>query len=343
MAGDAAPTAGAPTREWLPAVWLVVGPIVMAAALFVDVSAVYRVVAFVIGAALLQRGVLRVVPALVGRPVDIGFWAAVGWTALVVLGAALVDFLPVGEARDLAAALDVDPLLRPDLLSAHPLGTDRQGLDQLGQLFYGARVSLQVGIGGVGLGMLVGGTLGILAGYFGGRIRAGVALLTDTIMGFPPIILLLGLVTILDPSVQNLVFGLAVLGVPSYARLALAHTLTQRRREYVLAAQALGAGHRRILLREIVPNVSLPLLAYSFVILAVLIVAEASLSYLGLGIQRPDPTWGNMIAAAQDDFERHPHLVFVPGVVIFVTVYALNRIGDRLAAGRGGGDVVGRT
>ena len=123
--------------------------------------------------------------------------------------------------------------------------------------------------------------------------------------------------------------ALAAIGIPTYVRLARANTMVFAEREFVLAARSLGSRDRRVIFRELVPNVALPILSYAFIIIAVLIVAEASLSFLGLGIQRPDPTWGNMIAAGQDDFDKHPHLVFAPGITMFLTVFSLNRVGEK--------------
>jgi peptide/nickel transport system permease protein len=265
-----------------------------------------------------------------GQPGDAGFWLAVVWLSVVVLSAVFADLLPLAEGRDVSQTLTTPTLLRPDLFSGHPLGTDRQGLDILAGLIYGARVSLIVGLGAVALGTVVGGLIGLLAGYYRGGLERAVTVVTDSMLAFPPLVLLLAMVAVLQPSVRNVTIGLAVLIVPTYARLVKANTLTFAQREFVLASRALGAGDRRVIFREILPNVALPVLSYGFLIVAVLIVAEASLSFLGLSIQRPNPTWGNLIAAGQDDIERHPHLVFVPGVVLFATVFALNRIGDRL-------------
>lgn len=141
--------------------------------------------------------------------------------------------------------------------------------------------------------------------------------------------LLLAAVTVLRPSVMTIGLALGLITLPTYVRLARANTLTLTERDFVLAARVMGASNARIIFRELLPNVMRPLAAYSFIIVAVLIVAEASLSYLGVGIQRPTPTWGNMIAAGQSEYERTPHLVFVPGTVMFLTVFALNQLGDK--------------
>lgn len=252
------------------------------------------------------------------------------WTWLVLLGAAAVfaPVLPLPEGRDVAKTLSEPILLRPDLLSEHPLGTDRQGLDLLAQSIEGARVSLLIGLGAVAIGVLVGGGLGLVAGYFRGRPERAIQTVTDSLLAFPPLILLLALVTALQPSTLTIAAALGLLVLPTYSRLARANTLAVTQQEFVLAARMTGARNLRVLLREVAPNVALPVLSYSFVVGAVLIVAEASLSFIGLGIQRPDPTWGNMIAAAQNDLDKNPHLVFVPGAVLFLTVFALNRLGE---------------
>ena len=190
-------------------------------------------------------------------------------------------------------------------------------------------MSLQVSLGALAIGIAAGGIIGVIAGYFSRKLDTVIGVITDSILSVPPLILLLVLVTVLEPSPLNMSLTLAAVGVPTYIRLARANTLVFAQREFVLAARAMGASRKRIVFRELVPNVALPLLSYAFIIVAVLIVAEASLSFLGIGIQRPEPTWGNMIAAGQDDFDRHPHLVFIPGIVMFLTVFALNRIGEK--------------
>nr|WP_241261678.1 MULTISPECIES: ABC transporter permease [Dietzia] len=244
----------------------------------------------------------------------------------------IVDFLPLAEARDPQFALTTRSLLPPDLLTAHPLGTDRQGLDILGGLLYGARVSIVVGIGGVVIGALIGGALGLVAGYKGGWADRIVSIISDVLLAFPSLILLIAIVTVLDPTLLNVTLALGIMVVPSYARLVRANAMSFAGREFVTAARSLGAGETRIMLREVAPNIVAPVLSYSFMLVAVLIVAEASLSYLGLSIPRPEPTWGNMISAGQSDFERYPGLVGIPAIVLFLTVLSFNQLGE--AAGR---------
>ncbi|MGE0878422.1 MAG: ABC transporter permease [Acidimicrobiia bacterium] len=299
------------------------------ALLALDLSAAVQVVVVGVGATVAYRGLDLVARTLFGASFETSVWLCGLWLTVVALSAILAGVLPLSESKDVSKTLLEPVLVRPDLLSKHPLGTDKQGLDILGGLVYGARVSLVVGLGAAFIGMTIGSLIGISAGYFKGRFDAVVGLLSDSMLAFPPLILLLAMVSVLQPSVRNVTIALAVLGIPTYIRLSRANTILFSEREFVLAARSLGAKSRRIIFRELLPNVLLPVLSFAFVGVALLIVAEASLSFLGLSIKRPNPTWGNMIAAGQDNFDKHPHLVFVPGTILFITVYALNRVGDK--------------
>lgn len=291
---------------------------------------VLRVVVVVAGLLVLSRTLDAFLQRVVPGGVDTGFVLASAWLILLVAAAIVADWLPLAEGRDISKTLTTPTLLRPDLFSGHPLGTDRQGLDLLAEIIYGARVSLVVGFGAVVIGTLVGGVIGLVAGYYRGPVDRAVSVVSDSMLAFPPLVLLLALVAVLQPSLRNVTTGLSILIIPTYIRLVRANTLTFAQREFVTAARALGAKDRRIILREVAPNVALPVASYGFVIVGVLIVAEASLSFLGLSVQRPNPTWGNLIAAGQGSFDTDPHLVFVPGLVLFLTVFALNRVGDKL-------------
>ncbi|HEY3483964.1 MAG TPA: ABC transporter permease [Ilumatobacteraceae bacterium] len=260
----------------------------------------------------------------------LALWLSLGWLGLVGGAAVFADVLPIGEARNPSKTLADPILVRPDLLSSHPLGTDRAALDMLGGVVYGARVSLVVGFGAVALGLVIGVPIGIAAGYFRRKFETATDFVTNVMLAFPPIILLLAMVSIVSPSMFNVAIALGVLMIPIYVRIAKLNTLTYAEREFVRAAEVIGASRRRILAHEIFPCVVLPVGAYAVVVLAGAIVAEASLSYLGLSIQRPEPTWGNMIAAGQDSFRDNPHLVFVPGTVLVATVLALNTLSNVL-------------
>ena len=269
---------------------------------------------------------LPAVPRIRRRRPVLVYLAAAG--LLLLLGAAaLADVLPLAPY-----ATPVGPPRQPpqpgplDLL----LGTDTMGRSILSRLVHGARISLLVGTVAGLLGFTVGATLGLLAGYFRGRLDTAITLLTDAMLAFPPLILLLALASVLTPSAGTIGLGLTLLVIPSFTRLARANTLAWSCREFVKAATNMGAGHGRILTREILPNLIAPLAAYLPIVMAALIVAEGSLSFLGLGIPPPQPSWGQMINDGKDALATDPHLVFVPATVIFVTVFALNLVGDHL-------------
>jgi peptide/nickel transport system permease protein len=255
------------------------------------------------------------------------FWAAVGWTIFILAAAALAPLLP------LPSPTDMDMLERRAPMSLqHWLGTDGLGRDELARLIYGARVSLTVGLCAPVIGITIGGALGMLAGYFRGRFESLVVGSMDVLLAFPPLVLALAVTAYLGQSLFNLTFILGVLGIPAFMRVARAATLSLARREFVIAAQALGATHARILLRELLPNVFLPLLAFFLLGVAVTIVAEGALSFLGLGVPPPVSSWGSMIGEGRESLEIAPWLAFLPAIAMFLSVLSFNLIGDTLRA-----------
>lgn len=298
-----------------------------------SLAMVGRVALVLAGVVLVYRGVAHLLRAALGPTVDPGLVLGITWLGLVLAGAALAPILPLGEERDTSATLLNPPFGRPDLLGEHPLGTNNFGLDELSRVVHGARASLTVALVAVVVGIVVGGAVGVVAGYRRGPVDRTVGILNNTMLAFPPLVLLLALSSVLDPSVRTLTIGLSILSIPINVRLARAATLQLAQREYVQAARAMGATRRRILVRELVPNVLPTLVAYGMIVVAVMIVAEASLSFLGLGIKQPEPSWGNMIAEGQQGiFEANPHIVLVPGVVLFLTVFSCNLVGEKLHA-----------
>lgn len=249
------------------------------------------------------------------------------WLITVIALASLADVLPLTSyASPIGLPRQAPQWGSLDLL----LGTDNLGRSILSRCVHGAQVSLLVGTAAGLVGSTIGSLIGMLAGYFGKRLDSVVRLVTDAMLAFPPLILLLALSSILTPSVRTLLVGLTLLIIPSFIRLARANTLAWSAREFVLAARNMGAGHGRILTKEILPNVMPPLGAYLPIVMAALIVAEGSLSFLGLGIPPPEPSWGGLIADGKDAIAESPHMVFVPSLVIFLTVFALNQAGDHL-------------
>jgi peptide/nickel transport system permease protein len=255
------------------------------------------------------------------------FWAAVIWLVFVVAAAALAELLP------LPSPTDMDMLERRAPISAlHWFGTDGLGRDELARLVFGARISLTVGLCAPIIGITIGGALGMLAGYFRGRFETLVVGSMDVLLAFPPLILALAVTAYLGQSILNLTAILGVLGIPAFMRVARATTLSLARREFVIAAQALGATHARILLRELLPNVFLPLLAFFLLGVAVTIVVEGALSFLGLGVPPPISSWGSMIGEGRESLEIAPRLAFLPAITMFLTVLCFNLVGDTLRA-----------
>lgn len=253
--------------------------------------------------------------------------ASLFWVVLVLLLALLADFLPIADyERNVDAGIRTNPLVRwPEFM-----GTDRFGRSVLTRLIYGGRVSLAVGLLATSMGLLIGGYLGLVAGYFRGWFDRIAGVFTDSALTIPPLVLLLAMRVIWQPSLPLLILGLGFLSIPTFFRISRANTIVFAEREFVRAAETMGAGRARILMRELLPNVALPLMSYGVIVMAGLIVAEGSLSFLGLGVPPPTPSWGGMIQQGRDDFREFPFLVAVPAVVLFLTVLSLNTLGDHL-------------
>lgn len=285
----------------------------------------------VVGAVLAYLGLDRLVWGVRRCRSDVLVWLAATW--LLVLGAAalLAPILPLGESSDVAATLTDPTYLAPLTYVDHPLGTNAYGLDLLARSIYGARTSLMISLMAVSIGLVVGGTIGVVAGFYRRATDTVVGIFTNALLAVPPLILLIVLSTVLDPRARNVALALAVLTVPTMVRLARANTIAYAQREFVLAARAIGSTRPRIILREIVPNVLPAMLSMSVLVISGLIVAEASLSFLGLGIKPPEPTWGNMIGEvrAGDTMAEHPFILLVPGTFLFLTVYAFNLLGEK--------------
>lgn len=281
------------------------------------------------------KGLRRLGRALVGPSFDLGLWLSVGWLSALIAAAALADVLPLGNARDTTQTIGVIGYETPDLFSAHPLGTNGFGLDLLARCIYGARVSLLTVAVTVAVSLIVGGAIGIVAGYFRRWVDVAIGIFADAALVIPALVLLIAFAAVLGSpttvveAIWKNGLALAMVGIPTMIRLARANTMVYAQRGFVMASRALGARHLRVLTREVLPNVALPLLSYAFIVAAVLIVAEGSLAFLGLGLQQPEPSWGNMIAeGGLTELRRHPHVALVPGAFMFLTVFSLNIVGE---------------
>jgi peptide/nickel transport system permease protein len=246
-------------------------------------------------------------------------------------GAVFADLLPVADPIEQFPFSGLDRMEPPS--AEAPLGADSNGRDQLSRVVHGARVSLAVSLTAVSIGMVVGGVVGTAVGFVRGRIERVVMTVVDVMLAFPGLILLLVLLAYLERSLTVISMIIGFLSIPIYTRVARANTLAVAQREFVQAAVTLGARRSRILFREIIPNVALPLAAFGLVAMGLVIVLEGSLAYLGLSVQPPDPTWGGMIFSSKPHLQEAPHTALVPSAVMFLTVLSLNFVGDVLRRG----------
>lgn len=252
------------------------------------------------------------------------------WLLLVFLAALLAPWLPIKEP-DIVDFTDPNQLPNQGIgTPGFVLGTDQDGFDIFSRLIWGGRVSLVVALGVLAIGMTIGGGIGIVAGYFRGRVETVLMSIVDILLAFPALVLLIAIVAFLGADLTNIVLGISAVSVPAFARIARATTLTFSRREFVLAARAAGARDRRIIVREILPNVVLPLLAFGLLVVAIAIVAEGALAFLGL-TSRETISWGGMINGGRKALQtdRIAHVSLIPATMMFMTVLAINFLGDR--------------
>ena len=282
--------------------------------------------------------------AVLAEPIEtsptrrLGFigWFSILWLAGIALAALAAPWLPLPDPdKSYLEIVRVGPI-QP----GHPLGGDGNGRDVLARVIFGARASLWISVSAVLIGFVVGGLLGLLAGYFRGKIDAVLTTLFNVLLSIPALVLALSLVAVFASAEQDvsngrkmavIIAALAIVTVPLIARIARASTMAWSEREFVKAAEVLGAGHLRIMLREVLPNVLPAMVSIALLGVAVAIVAEGSLALLGVGVTDV-PSWGNMIAFGRADLARAPHIVAVPSVAIFLTVLALNYLGDVVRA-----------
>ncbi len=262
---------------------------------------------------------------LQGREISTSVWVGLGMVCLVAAAAVVGPWVAPEDpyAQDLMRRLE-----KPSL--EHPLGLDELGRDVLSRLIYGARVSVLVGVAVVLLAGSLGTLIGAVSGYAGGRLDSLLMRTTDVFMAFPGILLAIALVAVLGPALDHVILALVIIGWVGYARLVRGQVLQIREQEFVVAARSQGVSATRILALHVLPNVVPVLVVQASLGMAAAILAEASLSFLGLGIQPPTASWGAMINAGRSHLLDAPHLTLFPGLAILVTVMGLNFVGDGL-------------
>ncbi|MDF1522331.1 MAG: ABC transporter permease [Trueperaceae bacterium] len=265
-----------------------------------------------------QRGLRR----MVKRPLPV--FGLVVVLLFVVVAAAAPWLAPYEPARTDFGALRQAPS------TAYLLGTDEIGRDVLSRVIHGARASLQAGVISVLIALALGVPLGLVAGYYGGVVDELIGRVTDALLAFPFLILAVALAAALGPSLTNAMIAIGIASAPTFVRLTRGQVLAVRAEDYVQAAVALGARDLRLLARHVLPNAFAPILVQATLTIAGAIIAESSLSFLGLGVQPPTPSWGGMLNVAKNFLVQAPWMAIWPGVSIFLTVLAFNLFGDGL-------------
>jgi peptide/nickel transport system permease protein len=265
-----------------------------------------------------------------------GLWRNLWRNKVAVLALAVLVLIII-----LTLAAPILPLVPPDEI--HPenklsasgengyiLGSDQLGRDVLSRLVWGGRVSLTAGVLASSLALVIGTTIGLLAGFYGRYVDSALMRTTDVVLAFPVMLLAIGIIAALGPGLFNAMLAAAIAGFPLYARVVRGSVLSAREMDYVTAAHAVGVGESRIMIRHLLPNVFAPILVTYTLDIGNMIILTSSLSFLGLGTQPPTPDWGSMIASGRTLIRVAPYLIIIPGIVIFIVVLALNVLGDGL-------------
>lgn len=273
------------------------------------------------------------------KHLGVGAWIALGWIILVAGSALLAPILPLKDPQ----AQNVAIARQGPFKTGSIFGGDSNGRDMLSRMVFGARSSLTVAVGSILLGFLIGGALGLIAGYYRGKIDTLISVLFDTLVSIPALVIAATMVVTLSPASTKgggthlnrllvLVLAIGVVATPLLGRITRASTLAWSEREFVLAARAQGSKNRRIIFREVLPNVLPAMFSIALLGMAIAIVAEAGLALFGVGVNPPTPSWGNMIALERGSLAQYPFMVFEPAAMIFLTVLALNYLGDVVRA-----------
>lgn len=253
------------------------------------------------------------------------------WTSYAILLAVLVVVLFAGFLSPYSPIQqDLSSMLLP-ISSSHPLGTDDLGRDVLSRMLYGTRVSVMAAALAVGIAVVVGLPLGLLAGWFGRGVDLVVMRVVDAVMSFPAIVLAIGITATMGPNITNAMTAVGIVMAPAIIRLARAQTMAIKSETYIEAAKSFGArGLRRMIVPHVIPNIIQPVLVQVAVLMGFALIAEASLSFLQLGVQPPDASWGAVLSRSYVFLDQAPIQIFVPGIAIAATVFAFNIIGDEV-------------
>ena len=257
------------------------------------------------------------------------FWISAGWVALVVLAAVFAGVLPLQNPDLQTSAINAGPS------TAHLFGTDDLGRDILSRVIFGARVSLVVGFGAVAIGLATGGVLGAVAAWRRGTVDTVVSAASYVVLAFPAILAVIAIVTFWGNQLWKITLVLGIAGAPVFFRIVRAATLAFVGRDFVTAARCLGATDRRIVVREILPNIAPTVVSFSLIGVATVVVLEGSLAFLGLSVSEPTPSWGNMLNESRAGLtsapgQSNPWLVLFPALALFLFLLALNLAGDRI-------------
>jgi len=273
------------------------------------------------------------------RPKKSGFWIE-AWIRLIHNRAAVVGLVilclllvlalfpdqiaPYGEDEQNYAASLTFPC------AEYPLGTDNYGRDILSRLIYGTRISLLIGVLSVAVSLLVGGTLGLIAAYYGGRVDDLIMRIMDVFYSMPSFLLAIAIAAALGSGTQNLIFAIAISQIPGFSRVVRAAALTVKGQEFIEAAHAIGGSDFRIIFKHVLPNAIAPIIVQATLGVASAILSAAALSFVGVGIRPPTAEWGSMLNAGRAYIRTHWYIIAFPGVMIVITIYALNLLGDGL-------------
>lgn len=255
--------------------------------------------------------------------------AMLGLFILIVLALAAIFADVIADYDTMVVAQNISERLQGPS-AAHWFGTDEFGRDIFARIIHGSRVSLTVGLISVSVSLIVGGSLGAFAGFYGGRVDNVIMRIMDIFLAIPSILLAITIVAALGTNLVNVMLAIGVSGIPTFARIVRAAVMGVKDQEFVESARAIGAGSVTIIFREILPNCMAPIIVQSTLSVASAILSTASLSFIGLGVQPPDPEWGAMLSSGRNFLRDAVHITLFPGLAIIITILALNLLGDGL-------------